>query len=264
MYQKEAYVILFLNYKSTGMTARICILSLILLLNMQLLTCQEKSPEELILLQGLVMDAESLEPLPNAHYVINRMFGNVTDEKGEFSVYLGKKDTLKISYVGYRDIVFTAADTLKGNTFTAGFFLHSDTLALGEVIIVPRIPNLGTGILLETPVVSQEEMNARNNMAASVYQGLNSRQQLGDPSANYELMRRKHMQEAIEKGAIPSNRMVGINFLAIPAAILYYAKGPPERSNPPRPMISQKEIERMKDLYRKNLGKDQGVQAAGK
>ncbi len=239
------------------MTVRICILTLILLLNTQLLTCQEKPVEELILLQGLVMDAESLEPLPNAHYVLNRIFGNVTDAKGEFSVYLAKKDTLRISYVGYQDLIFTPADTLKGDTFTAGFFLHSDTLALGEVIIVPRIPNLSTGILLQSPVVSQEEMNARNNLAASVYQGLNSQQQLGDPSANYELLKRKHMQDAIEKGAIPSDRMVGLNFLAVPAAILYYAKGPPERSKPPQPMISQKEIERMKDLYRKNLEKKQ-------
>jgi hypothetical protein len=235
------------------MTGRICILSLILLLNMQVIKCQEKKEEKLILLQGVVMDAESLEPLPNAHYILNRMYGNVTDEKGEFSVYLGKKDTLRISYVGYQDLIFSAADTLKGDTFTAGFFLHSDTMALGEVIIVPRIPNLSTGILLESPAVSQEEMNARNNLAASVYQGLNSQQQLGDPSANYELLKRKHMQDAIEKGAIPSDRMIGLNFLALPAAILYYSKGPPERSRAPRPMISQKEIERMKSLYRKNL-----------
>ena len=246
------------------MTGRVCILTLILLLSVQLLTCQEKTVEDLILLQGVVMDAERLEPLPNAHYVLNRMFGNVTDEKGEFSVYLGKKDTLRISYVGYQDIVFTTADTLQGDTFTAGFFLYSDTLALGEVIIVPRIPDLSTGILLQSPVVSQEEMNARNNLAASVYQGLNSQQQLGDPSANYELLKRKHMQDAVEKGAIPSDRMVGLNFLTIPAAIMYYAKGPPDRSKPPRPMISQKEIERMKDLYRKNLEKNQGVNAAGK
>jgi len=219
------------------------------------LSAQQKIKEDFILVQGIVFDAKSLEPLPNAHFILNGLFGNVTDENGEFSIFLREDDTLRFSYIGYMDFLFTPGDTLKARMYTAGIFLESDTLAIGEVIVVPRIPDLRTQIMMESPEVSPEIRNAKNNIAASVYEGLTTEEQLGDPSANFDLIKRKQILNAYEKGAIPSDRMVGLNFLTIPAAILYFSNGPPERPEPPRPLIQQKEIERMKEIYRRNLEK---------
>ena len=232
------------------MITRINIAFVILLLNLSLLSAQQRGQENLILIQGVVMDATSLEPMPNTHFILNRIFGNVTDEKGEFSIYMEKNDTVRFSYMGYQDFIFIPSDTLTGNLFTAGIFLQSDTMSVGEVIVVPP---------LKAPInkplpIAPELRNAKNNIAASVYEGIYSKEQLGAPSANYDLLKRKQILDAYEKGAIPSDRMVGLNFLTIPAAILYFSKGLPEWPEPPRPMIPQKDIDRMKELYRKILG----------
>ncbi len=237
------------------MITRINIAFVILLLNLSL-SAQQREQENLILIQGVVMDATSLEPMPNTHFILNRIFGNVTNEKGEFSIYMEKNDTVRFSYMGYQDFIFIPSDTLTGNLFTAGIFLQTDTMSVGEVIVVPRLPDLRTGILMESPTIAPELRNARNNIAASVYEGIYSQEQLGAPSANYDLLKRKQILDAYEKGAIPSDRMVGLNFLTIPAAILYFSKGLPERPEPPRPMIPQKDIDRMKELYRQTLTKD--------
>ncbi len=235
------------------MKNRINITLLIFLLGSYILTAQQKVQDDYILLQGIVMDAKSLEPLPNANFVLNKIFGNATDENGEFALYIRKDDTIRFSHIGYRDFIFIPGDTLTGNSFMAGIFMQSDTLAVGEVIVVPRLPDLRTGIMMESPELTPELRNARNNIAASAYLGLHSQEQLGAPSANYEILKRKQMLDAYEKGAIPSDRMVGFNFLTIPAAILYFSRGLPERPDPPKPVVSQKDIELMKEIYRKNL-----------
>ncbi|MDT8400252.1 MAG: hypothetical protein RQ743_01040 [Bacteroidales bacterium] len=238
-----------------NMKQRIYITLLSLLLCFSALTAQQKAQDKYILLQGIVMDALSLDPLPNVHYVLNEILGNVTDEEGEFALYIRKDDTVRFSHIGYRDFIFVPGDTLAGNYFMAGIFMQSDTTALGEVIVVPKIPNPRTGILLDQQELAPELRNARNNIAASAYLGLHSQEQLGAPSANYELLKRKQMLDAYEKGAIPSDRMIGLNLLTIPAAVLYFSKGLPERPPPPRPAITRQEIDRMKELYRQRISK---------
>lgn len=235
------------------MTAKNYIALLLVLPFLATLNAQQKTQDDFIILQGVVMDAVSMEPLPNVHYILNGILGNVTDEKGEFSLFIRKDDTLRFSHIGYRDFIFVPGDTLAGDSFMAGIFLQSDTMAVGEVIVVPRIPNLRTGIMQDAAEVSPELRNARNNVAASAYQGVHSQGQLGAPSSNYELLKRKHMLDAYEKGAIPSDRMVGLNFLMLPAAVLYFSRGLPERPDPPKPVITQQEINRMKELYRERL-----------
>ena len=235
------------------MSNRINITLLIFVVCSCILTAQQKVQDDYILLQGVVMDAESLQPLPNVNFVLNKIFGNATDENGEFALYIRKEDTIRFSHIGYRDFMFVPGDTLIGNSFMAGIFMQSDTLAVGEVIVVPRLPDLRTGIMMDSPDLTPELRNARNNIATSAHLGLHSQGQLGLPSANFEILKRKQMLDAYEKGAIPSDRMVGLNFLTIPAAILYFSRGLPERPDPPKPIVSQKDIERMKDIYRKNL-----------
>lgn len=235
------------------MLARINSALVILFINLSLLSAQQKEQENLILFQGVVMDANSFKPLSNAHYILNDIFGNVTDEKGEFAIYLAKNDTLRFTHIGYRDYIYSPSDTLTGKMYTAGIFMQSDTMAVGEVIVVPRLPDLRTGLLMESPEIDPQLRNARNNIAASVHEGIYGQEQLGVPSANYYMLKRKQILDAYEKGAIPSDRMVGLNFLTIPAAILYFSRGLPEHPEPPKPLIPQKDIERMKELYRKKI-----------
>ncbi len=233
---------------------KLSIMILVMMLYLPVLKAQQAVSDDYILLHGTVMDARSTEALSNVHFILNNSYANITDQEGGFSLFLKHSDTIRFTYMGYQDFIFTPGDTLKeGNIYTAGIFMQSDTLVVGEVIVIPRIPDLRAGMLGGSPELSQEERNARNNIAVSVYQGLNSGERLDNPSANYNMLKRKQVLDAYEKGAIPSDRMIGLNFLTLPAVLIKLFKPAPRRPDPPRPLIKQKDVEKMKEIYRRNL-----------
>ena len=72
-----------------------------------------------------------------------------------------------------------------------------------------------------------------------------------------ELLRQRQTIMAYEKGGIPSDRMVGLNILSIiPASIYLLKNGLPEKPVPPKPHVSNSEIEKMKRSYRESLKKN--------
>ena len=113
------------------MTSRI-IIFVLLLLNLSVLSAQQR--DSLLLIQGVVMDGNSLGPLPNTHFILNKVLGNVTDEKGEFSVFIGKNDTIRFTYVGYQDFVFSPSDTLTGDIFIAGIFMQGNQIIIKSIM----------------------------------------------------------------------------------------------------------------------------------
>lgn len=212
--------------------------------------------KDLVLLHGVVMDAASQKYIPNVHYRLNRSTGGVSGPDGKFSLYLDRRDTVLFSYVGYSDFVFMLSDTLKGSSFVAAIFLQSDTTNIGEVIVIPRMADLRSEFRTTNVAEAPELANARNNLEVATYQGLNSSVSLGDPQANYEILKRTQLITAYEKGGIPSDKMLSINPISfIPAAIYLLANGLPQKPEAPRPYISPREMDLMIEQYRKNLGK---------
>lgn len=215
---------------------------------------QEQELNEQILLHGLVMDASTQTALSNVHYIIANAFGGATTQEGKFSMYISRYDTVVFSYVGYSDFYFTLSDTLVGNSFVAGIFMETDTLSVGEVIVLPRMSDLRTEFRNTDVEISRELINAKNNLEVATYQGLHSESALGDPGTNYELLRRKQVISAYEKGGIPSDQMLGLNLIsAIPVGIFLLKNGLPGKPEPPEPHVSDREIERMINLYKRNL-----------
>lgn len=237
-----------------GVGKYIIFLVFVLLISGDLGKAQESKLNEQILLHGLVMDAATQKPLSNVHYIINSGFGGASTGEGKFSMYINRYDTVVFSYMGYSDFNLNLSDTLVGNSFVAGIFMETDTLAIGEIIILPRMGDLRSEFRNTNVEVSKELVNARNNLEVATYQGLNSEAALGDPGSNYELLRRKQIITANEKGGIPSDQMLGLNvFSAIPAAIYLLRNGLPEKPLPPEPHVSNREINRMIELYRESL-----------
>ncbi len=230
------------------------ILVIVILISGDLAKAQESKLSEQILLHGLVMDASTQKPLSNVHYIINSDFGGATTDQGKFSMYIKRNDTVVFSYMGYSDFNLKLSDTLVGNSFVAGIFMETDTLAIGEVIVLPRMGDLRSEFRNTNIEVSEEFLNARNNLEVATYQGLNSEAALGDPGSNYELLQRKQIVTANERGGIPSDKMLGLNvFSTIPAAIYLLKNGLPEKPLPPEPHVSNREINRMIELYRESL-----------
>lgn len=225
-----------------------------LILILQLATCQEdKDNGSRILFRGLVMDASSLSPIPNSQIYINKSMAAVSDYDGSFNFYVKRADTVVFNSLGYKQTVFHISDTLRGLEFNAGIFMNSDTVEIGEVIIIPRQSNLRSEIM-NAPSKTPEIMNnARNNVAVSAYQGRTSQSKLGDPMDNYAVISHNQKTMAYEKGGIPSEQTVALNpFLLIPAAYLLI-KGFPEKPAAMKSSLTSSEIDQIHRKYMEKM-----------
>lgn len=212
--------------------------------------CQEKEFEDnRFLFHGLVMDANNFTPIPNAQIIKNRSSISVSGSDGTFVFYVNLNDSVVFQSLGYKSVTMVITDTLKSKEYVAGIYLNSDTLSIGEVVILPRYINLKSEIL-NSPVSSQVPMdNARYNVAISAYQGRYSMAKLDDPSSNYEYIRQKHKTEAFEKGGIPSDKILGLSSLVIIPAAYLLIFGMPEKPPVMKPEISDYEIDQLQKKY---------------
>ena len=220
----------------------------------QTVYCQEKgNAGNRILFHGLVMDAITLSPVAKSQIIINRAFSSVGSDDGTFAFYVNRNDTVIFRNLGYRATILYVSDTLTGSEFIAGVYMQTDTLSIGEVVIVPRFINIKSEILnsrSKTPAIFE---NARYNVAVSAYQGRNSQGKLGDPASNYALLSQKQKIDAFEKGGIPSDKMVGLSpFLLIPAAYLLI-RGLPEKPAPLKPQLTDYEVDQIQKKYKETL-----------
>jgi hypothetical protein len=202
-----------------------------------------------ILFHGIVMDAVSQVPIINPGYRINENLSGTGGADGKFSFYVSRGDTVVFTSMGYRLTTLFVSDSLRVKEYVAGVFMHTDTISIGEVVIVPRPGDLKSEIMKMKPEYNQELSNAKDNISMSVYQGLNNTNTLGDPISNYELIKQKQKIDAYEKGGIPSDRIVGISpLLLLPAAYLLM-NGIPSKPAPPSPRISNKELEQIQKIH---------------
>ncbi len=216
---------------------------------------QVKTSEEVILFHGLILDARTEEPLPNSQIFINRIFTSISDTEGKFAFYVSRKDTVVFRSVGYKQAIMHINDTLRGKEFLAGIFMHADTVTIGEVVIFPRMASLKSDLLRPPSQASRQMENARYNMAISSYQGKVNTGKLGDPTMNYESLRQQQKDNAYSKGQIPSDKIVGLSpLLLIPAAYLLI-HGLPEKPSAVRPVVTDKEVELIREKYLETLRK---------
>ena len=215
--------------------------------------CQEKdNPGVRILFHGIVMDAKNLTPVSNSQILINRNFTTASSADGTFAFFVSKLDTVFFRHIGYKSTMMLVSDTLVGKEFVAGIYMKSDTISIGEVVIVPRFLNLKSEIMNSPSKVPATMDNARYNVAMSGYQGRTTQGKLGDPATNYGLIRQQLKANAYEKGGIPSDQIAGISpLLIIPAAYLLI-HGVPDKPAPFEHSLTDKELEQIQKKYLEN------------
>lgn len=232
---------------------RVVIFLLVNVLVAEKIFCQDNFAGKGFVLSGVVFDAKTLKPLPDTRIVRNRSILLMSDADGSFSLYVNRNDTIVFRNLGYKSALLIINDTLRGRELMAGVYLHTDTLIAGEVIISPRLLNLKTEIFSPRVESNPEVDNARYNIAVSAYQGRQSQNKLGDPSANYELLRQKQRLDAYEKGGIPSDRILGLSpLMLIPAAYLLL-NGFPQPAPAMKSSLTQQEINQIHKKYIEKL-----------
>jgi hypothetical protein len=213
------------------------------------LSQQVRTSDDRVLFRGVVIGSSNKSRLAYSSIFINKSFSAITGDDGTFSFYAHRNDTILFSNLGYKSSSFIVSDTLKGQEFLTGIFLESDTVEIGEVIIVPKGTNLKAEMMKPVIGASTQLENAKANVSIASYQGINGQGKLGDPNSNYEILKHKQKIDAFEKGGIPSDKIAGISpLLLIPAAYLLM-HGLPGKPGPPPMSISNKEIEELNNRY---------------
>jgi hypothetical protein len=208
-----------------------------------------KNGETGILFRGIVKDAASDLPLSNTQIFINHIYIAATDSSGTFAFSVRTSDSILFSSLGYKPAFYHLGDSLSTTEIMAGIYMTSDTISIGEVIIIPQRPNLKSEIL-NTPVqLSPERENAKYNLQLAAYQGKVSQGKLGDPASNYNVMRQMYSQQAREKGQVSSSQMVSVSpFTIIPLAYMLL-KGFPEKPAPFKANLTKEELDRIHKKY---------------
>lgn len=206
-----------------------------------------------ILFHGIIKDAGTLSPISNSQILINGEFSSISNSDGTFSFYVNRNDTVFFMHLAYKPVSLFVSDTLAGREFVAGIFMNTDTLSIGEVVIIPRFTNLKSEIMNAPSKIPPIMENARYNVAVSAYAGRTTQGKLGDPASNYELLRQRQKIQAYEKGGIPSEKMVGLSpLLLIPAAYLII-HGLPEKPAPMEKKLSDRELDLIQKKYLESL-----------
>ena len=216
--------------------------------------CQETGNSGVrILFRGIVLDAGTLSPISNSQIMINREFTAVSDTDGTFAFFVNRHDSVLFKHLGYKPETLFVSDTLAGKDFIAGIYLTSDTLLIGEVVILPRFMNLKSEILNTPSKVPSTMDNARYNVSISAYAGKTTKGSLGDPETNYNLLHQKQKIDAFEKGEIPSDRIAGFNPLLILPAVYLILHGLPEKPPSIERRLTPKELEMVQKKYMESL-----------
>jgi hypothetical protein len=210
------------------------------------LSAQHNQP---ILFHGVIFDSDTRQPLAGAHYHIRGRTAGAADSRGMVSFYAHYDDTVTFSCVGFKDYHMIVSDTLRAREYIAGIYLTSDTLMIPAVVVMPRLTNIRAEILADRPADDHEMINAANNLKISTYQGLTGANKLGDPAANYEVIRQQQRIDTYEKGGIPSSAMVSVSPFTLIPLIYVLAKGLPREPEPPSPYISPREMNRIQALH---------------
>jgi len=213
----------------------------------------EKAVARPVLFRGIVFNGLSQNPVAGVKYASDSV--RYTDAKGMFSFYAFPLDTITFKKDGFKSFMFRVPDTLRTHEYTTAIYMHPDTLMIDEVVILPSMMDLKYEIMSSQPGTNYQLINAENNLRISSYQGMTGINKMGDPATNYRMLQQKQKIDAFEKGGIPSDKMVSLNPLILVPAAYLLIKGLPEKPAPPKPFLSTKELQDLKQIHDSNLNK---------
>ena len=217
-----------------------------------ILTAQQQN-ERYLNFSGVVMDSDSLEPIINVYYSLNGKLRGISDSGGKFSIYARIGDTLSFSHIGFRTKMFNVSDSLQLDSYLVGIFMTQDTIRLQEIVVFPRLGNLRQEMTSFRGSGDFQNNIAKRNLDIATYQGLKSAQDLTDPETQYDFQASKITQDAIEKGGIPSGKMVSVNVFTGVALIMSLLLEDKSELQKPVKLPGNQEVKWIKNYYLKKL-----------
>ncbi len=94
--------------------------------------------KKVVQLSGIILDADSLDPLPFVTVVVkNAKRGTVTDYFGFFTIVARAGDSISFSYVGYKTETFGIPEQPEESSIYLIYKIKKDTVLLKEATILP-------------------------------------------------------------------------------------------------------------------------------
>ena len=196
---------------------------------------------------GAVMDQEELSPLPYAHYKVNNKQAGTSNAFGRFSFWVNAGDTIQYSYVGYQNVRVVVSDSLSQDSYLFGVFMTKDTVALQEILILPRFGDFREAFI-NAKVNTPEYVRAKNNVNSATYEALTKRPDKMDAKANTDMLIKQHVIDNEHKAMVPQEMVAGVSTLrTLPEVKRLQRK---KNLKIPDNLITDKEITTLKQMYR--------------
>jgi len=138
------------------------------------------SEDELVQFSGIVVSADSINPVPFTNIVIkNTWRGTVADYYGYFSFVAQIHDTIIFSSVGFKKGQFIIPDSITSDRYSLIQVMTTDTILLAQTVIYPwPSPEDFKEAFLEFDVPDDDYERARKNL---------DREQLMELAASYPM-----------------------------------------------------------------------------
>jgi hypothetical protein len=127
-----------MNFHSTILRFFLPVFMLVMSFADQDVQAQSAKNDSLIQFSGVLLTRDSLNAVPFATVMIkgsNR--GTISDYFGYFSFVAEKGDTIRFTYVGFKDAFFTIPDSLDRKNYSLIQMMDMDTVMLQEAVIYP-------------------------------------------------------------------------------------------------------------------------------
>lgn len=223
-----------------------CLFILIALLHSNSVKAQKVRTDS-IFFTGAVMDQDLLSNLAYSHYRVNNKQAGTTNAHGRFSFWVNAGDTIQYTYVGYQDVRVIVSDSLTQDSYLFGIFMAKDTIALQEVLILPRFGDFRDAFS-NAKANTPEYVRAKNNVNSATYQALTQQVKKMDAKANTDMLIKQHVVMNEHQVMVPPDGMVGVSLgRTLPEVQRIKRK---KKLKIPNNLVTDKEITTLKQMYR--------------
>lgn len=199
----------------------------------QLLVAQRVVVSDSVVFSGVVFDSEDSQILPNVTCRYGEGKATISDPMGGFVLKIGRRDTVRFTFVGYKPCTVVMSDTLLEDRYMMGVFLSPDTIQLSEVLILRHWGE----------VQKQNLINARNNMTGILKQAYAPVDYM-DAGMNQRMILNEYARSVEMKGHV--NIGVGVGTQSVDAYKMFRIK---RRVKNQKEWLNPNEIDLLKKLY---------------
>lgn len=165
--------------------------------------------DSLIQFSGVLLTRDSLNAVPFATVMIkgsNR--GTISDYFGYFSFVAHRKDTIRFSYVGFKDAFFVIPDSLDRKNYSLIQMMDMDTVLLQEAVIYPwPTKEQFRQAFLDLRLPEDDKQIAMRNLErAEMKERMENMQ--ADGSEAFKISNRTYTNQLYYAGQLPPNNLL--------------------------------------------------------